>query len=460
MSDFELLRTFRETGCEESFRKLVQRHLGMVYSVALRKVRNSGSAEEVAHAVFIALARKAGSLSDSTILAGWLYRATRFAAGKLLRDEERRARHEKEAAMAHMNERSAEQEVDSWIELGPKVFQTLDTLARKDRDAILIRFIENRSFADVAAAIGTTEAAAKMRTGRALEKLRQKLSKRGVSVLLETLSSRLTAPPEILPTGLAASVTAAALGKSAATLSETTLAGSVLSAFVRAKVLVSAAAAAALVLGGLITLLLSSPGATIQDLTANPDDIVRRNQWTVDGRNAQSNMHQGRPAIDFAPQPGRGIAWREGLNFSEGVIEVDIAAFTGHTGIAFWVQDSQRYSAVYFRPQNRPEDPISGNRGIQYVALPNFGWRELRSEFPGVYENRALLPGADSGEWFHVRLEVNARQAQAWINNSAEPCLVVNDLLTTNKSGSVGFFMGEGSSGIYSNLRIQPARQP
>ena len=79
MNDLELLRNYRETGSEEAFRELVEHHLGMVYAVALRQVRNPDWADEVAHAVFIALARKAGSLSERTVLAGWLYRATRFA---------------------------------------------------------------------------------------------------------------------------------------------------------------------------------------------------------------------------------------------------------------------------------------------------------------------------------------------------------------------------------------------
>src|SRR5438093_4972330 len=190
MNDLELLRSYRETGSEEACRELVDRHLGMVYSVALRQVRNTDWADEVAHAVFIALARKAGSLSERTVLAGWLYRATRFATGKLLRDEERRARHEKEAALAHLTDCSAEEDSTSWMELSPLVFETLDILGRKDRDAILIRFIENRSFAEVAVAMGTSEAAAKMRTGRSLEKLRQLTYKRGSSLTLSSSPAR------------------------------------------------------------------------------------------------------------------------------------------------------------------------------------------------------------------------------------------------------------------------------
>jgi len=170
-------------------------------------------------------------------------------------------------------------------------------------------------------------------------------------------------------------------------------------------------------------------------------------------------LHQGRKAVRFDAQPGPGLAWREGFTFSEGVIEADIAAFAGHIGLAFWVQDSQHYSAVYFRPQNRPEDPVNGARGVQYVALPEYGWERLRREKGGAYENSAALPPPDSGAWFHVRLEVSRTQVRALINNSTEPCLVISDLLTTNKAGSVGLFMGDRSLGIISNLKVHPTRK-
>src|SRR5437016_1101723 len=231
MNDIELLRSYNQTGSEEAFRELVDRHLRMVHSVALRQLRNPDWADEVAQAVFIALARKAGSLSESTVLAGWLYRATRFAAGKLLRDEERRARHEKEAAMGHLTDSTGEEDV-SWTQLGPLVFESLDVLSRKDRDAILLRFIESRSFAEVAVAMGTSEAAAKMRTGRALEKLRDHLVKRDSSVTLAALSAGLAGAASAAPSaGLTASVSAAALGQATVTASATLLAGSVVGSF-------------------------------------------------------------------------------------------------------------------------------------------------------------------------------------------------------------------------------------
>lgn len=460
MNDLELLRSYRETGSEAAFRELVSRHLGMVHSVALRRVRNPDWADEVAHAVFIALARKAGAISDRTLLAGWLYRAARFAAGKLLRDEERRARHEKEAAMAHLNDRATEPDAISWAELSPLVFEMLDTLSRKDREVILMRFIENRSFAEVAVAMGTSEAAAKMRTGRALEKLRGQLVKRGRNVPLATLSSGLAAVTLAgPPTGLAASVTAAALGQAAAAASVTLLAGSVAGSFAWVKLKIAIAVVGLMIAGGAVATFISVRSGEKGDIRASPNDIAGRNGWVVVGRNVWPVTHQGRQATRFDAGSGPGIAWREGFTFSEGIIEADIAAFTGHMGLAFWVQDAQHYSAIYFRPQNRPEDPVNGARGVQYVALPEYGWERLRREKGGAYENSASLPLPDSGAWFHVRLEVSRTQVRALINNSTEPCLVINNVLTTNTTGSVGFFMGAESLGIVSNLKVRPTPQ-
>ena len=207
MTDHELLNHYAADGSDEAFRDLVRRHLGLVRGVAYRHLGNVHQADEVGQAVFIALARKAASLPQGTVIAGWLYRAARFAAAKYARDEGRRTRREKEAAMAHAESVSAEDHEHVWLEIAPHLPAALEDLTPKDRDAVLLRFFENRSFAEVGNELGATEAAAKMRVGRALEKLRAFFRGRGVVVGSLVLTGTLAAKSaEVIPESLAGSV--------------------------------------------------------------------------------------------------------------------------------------------------------------------------------------------------------------------------------------------------------------
>src|SRR5438093_2126468 len=97
-NDWELLQAYALDHSERAFDLLAGRYLDLVYSAAVRQVRDAHLAEEVCQAVFVILARKAAKLPRAVVLAGWLFRTTRFVAARAVRTEERRRGHEREAA--------------------------------------------------------------------------------------------------------------------------------------------------------------------------------------------------------------------------------------------------------------------------------------------------------------------------------------------------------------------------
>ena len=69
-SDCDLLTQFARNDSEAAFAVLVQRHIGLVHSVALRHTTNPQHAQDITQAVFIVLAHKAKTLGPKTILPG------------------------------------------------------------------------------------------------------------------------------------------------------------------------------------------------------------------------------------------------------------------------------------------------------------------------------------------------------------------------------------------------------
>src|SRR5215469_10983087 len=98
-TDMELLREYVRGNSESAFSGLVQRHINLAYSVALRFTGDNSDAEDVTQAVFIILAKKAAGFRSGTVLTGWIYETTRLTALQFLRTKTRRHRHEEELRM-------------------------------------------------------------------------------------------------------------------------------------------------------------------------------------------------------------------------------------------------------------------------------------------------------------------------------------------------------------------------
>jgi RNA polymerase sigma factor (sigma-70 family) len=249
-SDMDLAREYARRDSEPAFTELVHRHINLVYSVALRCVGNSQDAQDVTQAVFIILARKAAGLRERTILAGWLYETTRFTAARFIRTRVRRQIREQEAYMqSSLNEPDTS---SVWRQLSPLLEEAMTQLGEKDRALLALRFFENKSGAETAAALRIQEWAVHKRTTRAVEKLRTFFGRRGVSVSAGVLIAAVSANSlQAAPAGLAVTVTAAAAKGAAVSGSTLTLVKGALKlmAWAKAKTAIIIGAAAILATG-------------------------------------------------------------------------------------------------------------------------------------------------------------------------------------------------------------------
>ena len=179
---------------------------------------------------------------------------------------------------------------------------------------------------------------------------------------------------------------------------------------------------------------------------------------------AQTN-YQGRDAIQLIAKPeaanATSYALVKNVSFRDGVIEVDLAgqpaagAFAGargFIGIAFRVQSDGRYEYIYLRPTNgRADDQVRRNHSIQYSSYPDFDFARLRQEAPEKYESYVDL---QPGVWTKYKIEVEGHKARLYVHGAEQPCLIINDLKLEPQAGGVALWVGPGTEGYFSNLKV------
>jgi hypothetical protein len=163
--------------------------------------------------------------------------------------------------------------------------------------------------------------------------------------------------------------------------------------------------------------------------------------------------------IHLSQREGNGIAWIEGSEFSQGTIEADIRGRDvfqqSFVGIAFHRRDDNTYDAVYLRPFNfRATDPVRHMHAVQYMAVPDFDWPNLRQDFPEEFEN-PVDPSISPTDWVPLRVVVKGRTIQIYVGQVKSPALEVRKLGAQDR-GMVGLWVGNGSDGDFANLRITP----
>ncbi|MFM2082883.1 MAG: hypothetical protein RL380_1574, partial [Verrucomicrobiota bacterium] len=180
-TDTQLLAAYAAQRSEPAFAELVRRHVDLVHSAAQRMVGGDAHlAQDVTQGVFLALAKNAAQLADRAVLAGWLHRTAQNLAAQTVRTDVRRRAREQEAAA--MNETSANDSEPSWQAIAPHLDTAIGELPDADREAVLLRYFARQSAREMAQTLGTSEDAAQKRTARALERLREIFSKRGVTI--------------------------------------------------------------------------------------------------------------------------------------------------------------------------------------------------------------------------------------------------------------------------------------
>ncbi len=202
-----------------------------------------------------------------------------------------------------------------------------------------------------------------------------------------------------------------------------------------------------------LVVLFAASSVAAQQRTIEPKDVQ------VFNRSVSALSDGTRKGVRLNEQPGEGVAYLKGIEFSNGTIEFDVRGKDvqgqSFVGVAFHGLDSTTYDAIYLRPFNfRTEDPARHSHAVQYVSQPAYPWQRLRTERPGVFE-QPVSPPPDPNGWFHVRVVVASPKVSVFVGDAKQPSLVVTQL-SDRTTGLVGLWVGNGSGGDFADLKIIP----
>lgn len=153
------------------------------------------------------------------------------------------------------------------------------------------------------------------------------------------------------------------------------------------------------------------------------------------------------------------------LDFDNGVIEVKMYSqiqnpspfkfAQGFIGLAFRIDENDKaFESIYLRPKvGRSDNQSARNKTVQYYAYPDHKFEALRKNAAGKYEGSAPV---NIDEWITMRIEVNGKKAEMYINDAKYSSFVVDSLLSKNTRGAIGLWVDIGTIGYFKDLKITP----
>ena len=178
-SDRVLLERFVGANDEAAFTVLIERHGPMVIGVCRRALPNFHDAEDACHATFLVLARKASSIRKKTSLSSWLHGVACRVAVKLTREHARRKNRERQVAAPAPKDPAAEV---SWREVQATLDEELQRLSERYRAPLILCYLECMTRDEAAQQLGLSSGSLHGRLERARDLLRERLSKRGLTL--------------------------------------------------------------------------------------------------------------------------------------------------------------------------------------------------------------------------------------------------------------------------------------
>ena len=214
LGDGQLLARYAAARDEAAFEALVARHGPMVLATCRAVLKHEHDVEDAFQATFLVLARKARSVRAGDALGGWLHRVAYRAAVQASVESRRRRRREAEAsAMATLGRDPTPGPIPTSPSI---VHEEVDRLPDRQRLPVVLCDLEGLTYEQAAGRLRWTEPTLRHRLVKARQRLRDRLTRRGVTAgaVGVVLAASAAGARAAVPAALARSAVAAATGGS------------------------------------------------------------------------------------------------------------------------------------------------------------------------------------------------------------------------------------------------------